>query len=304
MKTSDDQKNKESKMIDSFLDSLWLEQGLSKSTLDAYRSDLKLLKVWAKKRELKMDEISRPDLLEFIAFKAEQGSSARTSARMLSSLRRFYTYLMQQEIISTNPTDKISMPKIGRSLPVLLTENEVLKLIKAPNTKKPLGFRDRVMLELLYATGLRVSELVKLEVNQVNLNQGYLRVMGKWDKERLVPMGKTAKRWMKNYLNGPIQEILNDRQSDCLFPTRTSTSMSRQAFWQIIKKYAMKVGISAKLSPHSLRHAFATHLINHGADLRVVQMLLGHSDLSTTQIYTHIAQHRLKDLHEKHHPRG
>ena len=304
MKTSDDQKNKESKMIDSFLDSLWLEQGLSKSTLDAYRSDLKLLKVWAKNRELKMDEISRPDLLEFIAFKAEQGSSARTSARMLSSLRRFYTNLMQQEIISTNPTDKISMPKIGRSLPVLLTENEVLKLIKAPNTKKPLGFRDRVMLELLYATGLRVSELVKLEVNQVNLNQGYLRVMGKGDKERLVPMGKTAKRWMKNYLNGPIQEILNDRQSDCLFPTRTSTSISRQAFWQIIKKYAMKVGISAKLSPHSLRHAFATHLINHGADLRVVQMLLGHSDLSTTQIYTHIAQHRLKDLHEKHHPRG
>ena len=304
MKTSDDQKNKESKMIDSFLDSLWLEQGLSKSTLDAYRSDLKLLKVWAKNRELKMDEISRPDLLEFIAFKAEQGSSARTSARMLSSLRRFYTYLMQQEIISTNPTDKISMRKIGRSLPVLLTENEVLKLIKAPNTKKPLGFRDRVMLELLYATGLRVSELVKLEVNQVNLNQGYLRVMGKGDKERLVPMGKTAKRWMKNYLNGPIQEILNDRQSDCLFPTRTSTSISRQAFWQIIKKYAMKVGISAKLSPHSLRHAFATHLINHGADLRVVQMLLGHSDLSTTQIYTHIAQHRLKDLHEKHHPRG
>ena len=304
MKTSDDQKNKESKTIDSFLDSLWLEQGLSKSTLDAYRSDLKLLKVWAKNRELKMDEISRPDLLEFIAFKAEQGSSARTSARMLSSLRRFYTYLMQQEIISTNPTDKISMPKIGRSLPVLLTENEVLKLIKAPNTKKPLGFRDKVMLELLYATGLRVSELVKLEVNQVNLNQGYLRVMGKGDKERLVPMGKTAKRWMKNYLNGPIQEILNDRQSDCLFPTRTSTSISRQAFWQIIKKYAMKVGISAKLSPHSLRHAFATHLINHGADLRVVQMLLGHSDLSTTQIYTHIAQHRLKDLHEKHHPRG
>ena len=304
MKTSDDQKNKESKVVDSFLDSLWLEQGLSKSTLDAYRSDLKLLNVWAKNRELKLDEISRPDLLEFIAFKAEQGSSARSSARMLSSLRRFYTYLMQQEIISTNPTEKISMPKIGRSLPVLLTENEVLQLIKAPNTKKPLGFRDRVMLELLYATGLRVSELVKLEANQVNLNQGYLRVMGKGDKERLVPMGKTAKRWMKNYLNGPIQEILNDRQSDCLFPTRTSTSISRQAFWQIIKKYAMKVGISAKLSPHSLRHAFATHLINHGADLRVVQMLLGHSDLSTTQIYTHIAQHRLKDLHEKHHPRG
>ncbi len=177
MKTSGDQKNTESQTIDSFLDSLWLEQGLSKSTLDAYRSDLKLLVKWARNRELSLENISRPDLLEFIAYKAEQGSSARSSARMLSSLRRFYTHLMQQEIISTNPTEKISMPKIGRSLPVLLTENEVLQLIKAPNTKKPLGFRDRTMLELLYATGLRVSELVKLEVKQVNLNQGYLRVM-------------------------------------------------------------------------------------------------------------------------------
>ena len=304
MKTSDDQKITESRMVDSFLDSLWLEQGLSKSTLDAYRSDLKLLDLWARNQELSLETISRPDLLEFIAYKAEKGSSARSSARMLSSLRRFYTYLMQQELISLNPTEKISMPKIGRSLPVLLTENEVLKLIKAPNTKKSLGFRDRAMLELLYATGLRVSELVKLEVNQINLNKGYLRVMGKGNKERMVPMGKTAKRWMKNYLNGPINDILGDRQSDCIFPTRTSTSISRQAFWQIIKKYALKVGINAQLSPHSLRHAFATHLINHGADLRVVQMLLGHSDLSTTQIYTHIAQHRLKDLHEKHHPRG
>ena len=239
MKTSGDQKNTESKTIDSFLDSLWLEQGLSKSTLDAYRSDLKLLNKWARNRELSLENISRPDLLEFIAYKAEQGSSARSSARMLSSLRRFYTHLMQQEIISINPTEKISMPKIGRSLPVLLTENEVLQLIKAPNTKKPLGYRDRTMLELLYATGLRVSELVKLEVKQVNLNQGYLRVMGKGDKERLVPMGNTAKRWMKNYLNGSIHEILGDRQSDCLFPTRTSTSISRQAFWQIIKKYAL-----------------------------------------------------------------
>ena len=304
MKTSDDQEITESKIVDSFLDSIWLEQGLSKSTLDAYRSDLKLLDLWARNRELSLDTVSRPDLLEFIAYKAEKGSSARSSARMLSSLRRFYTYLMQQELISTNPTEKISMPKIGKSLPVLLTEDEVLKLIKAPNTKKALGFRDRTMLELLYATGLRVSELVKLEVNQINLNQGYLRVMGKGNKERMVPMGNTAKRWMKNYLNGPINEILGDRQSDCIFPTRTSTSISRQAFWQIIKKYALKVGINAQLSPHSLRHAFATHLINHGADLRVVQMLLGHSDLSTTQIYTHIAQHRLKDLHEKHHPRG
>ena len=304
MKTSVDDKNIKPQFIDSFIDSLWLEQGLSKSTLDAYRSDLNLLNSWAKDRHLTLEQVSRPDLLEFIAYKAEKGSSARSSARMLSSLRRFYTHLMQHEVISKNPTERISMPKIGRSLPVLLTENEVLQLIKAPSTKKPLGYRDRTMLELLYATGLRVSELVKLEANQVNLNQGYLRVMGKGNKERMVPMGNTAKRWMKNYLNGPIQEILGDRQSDFLFPTRTSTSISRQAFWQIIKKYALKVGITSKLSPHSLRHAFATHLINHGADLRVVQMLLGHSDLSTTQIYTHIAQHRLKDLHEKHHPRG
>ncbi len=207
MKTSGDQKNTESQTIDSFLDSLWLEQGLSKSTLDAYRSDLKLLVKWARNRELSLENISRPDLLEFIAYKAEQGSSARSSARMLSSLRRFYTHLMQQEIISTNPTEKISMPKIGRSLPVLLTENEVLQLIKAPNTKKPLGFRDRTMLELLYATGLRVSELVKLEVKQVNLNQGYLRVMGKGGKERLVPMGNTAKSEIINLIDEILKTI-------------------------------------------------------------------------------------------------
>ena len=198
--------------------------------------------------------------------------------------------------------DWVQRPSRSRSLPKTLGKSELKKLLLA--AKQSEDCLASPIVTIMLDTGLRVSELVKLEVNQVNLNQGYLRVMGKGDKERLVPMGKTAKRWMKNYLNGPIQEILNDRQSDCLFPTRTSTSISRQAFWQIIKKYAMKVGISAKLSPHSLRHAFATHLINHGADLRVVQMLLGHSDLSTTQIYTHIAQHRLKELHEKHHPRG
>ena len=291
-------------IIDAFIDSIWLEQGLSKSTLSAYRSDINVLGKWASNKHLEIEDISRADLLDFIADKAHSGISARTSARMLSSFRRFYGYLFQEEIISTNPTEKISMPKIGKSLPKLLTEEEVLQLIKAPNSKKPLGFRDRTMLEILYATGLRVSELVSLKLADVNLNQGYVRVMGKGSKERLVPMGNIAKRRLKNFLDGPITEILGERQSEFLFPTKTSKHMSRQAFWQIIKKYSKKVGIKSDLSPHSLRHAFATHLINHGADLRVVQMLLGHSDLSTTQIYTHIAQHRLKDIHQKHHPRG
>jgi len=304
MKTSEDNNSSANLIIDRFIDSIWLEQGLSKATLSAYRSDLKILSQWAEKKRLTIDNISRADLLDFITHKANSGSSSRTSARMLSSYRRFYGYLFQQEIISSNPTEKISMPKFGRTLPKLLSEEQVIRLIKAPNTKKPLGFRDRTMLEILYATGLRVSELVTLKQGNLNLNQGYIRVMGKGSKERLVPMGSIAKRWLNRYLNGPIIEILGERQYDYLFPTRTSESISRQAFWQIVKKYSNKVSIDSDLSPHSLRHAFATHLINHGADLRVVQMLLGHSDLSTTQIYTHIAQHRLKDLHQKHHPRG
>lgn len=304
MKTSGDNNSSANLIIDRFIDSIWLEQGLSKATLSAYRSDLKVLNQWAVNKQLTIDNISRADLLDFIAHKANSGSSSRTSARMLSSYRRFYGYLFQQELISSNPTEKISMPKLGRTLPKLLSEEQVIRLIKAPNTKKPLGFRDRTMLEILYATGLRVSELVSLKQGNLNLNQGYVRVMGKGSKERLVPMGSIAKRWLNRYLNGPIIEILGERQSDYLFPTRTSESISRQAFWQIVKKYSNKVSIDSDLSPHSLRHAFATHLINHGADLRVVQMLLGHSDLSTTQIYTHIAQHRLKDLHQKHHPRG
>ena len=304
MKTSEGNNSSANLIIDRFIDSIWLEQGLSKATLSAYRSDLKVLNQWAVNKQLTIDNISRADLLDFIAHKANSGSSSRTSARMLSSYRRFYGYLFQQELISSNPTEKISMPKIGRTLPKLLSEEQVIRLIKAPNTKKPLGFRDRTMLEILYATGLRVSELITLKQGDLNLNQGYIRVMGKGNKERLVPMGSIAKRWLGRYLNGPIIEILGERQSDYLFPTRTSESISRQAFWQIVKKYSNKVSIDSDLSPHSLRHAFATHLINHGADLRVVQMLLGHSDLSTTQIYTHIAQHRLKDLHQKHHPRG
>ena len=251
-----------------------------------------------------MRKISRADLLDFISERANLGSSSRSSARQLSTFRRFYNYLYQQEIISQNPTIKISMPKLGRPLPKMISEEEVIKLIKAPVVKKPLGFRDRTMLEVLYATGLRVSELIQLKQAQLNLNQGFVRVLGKGNKERLVPLGGIAKSWLKRYLKGPIHEILGGRNIDYLFPTRTSEYISRQAFWQLVKKYANKSGIKSNLSPHTLRHAFATHLLNHGADLRVVQMLLGHSDLSTTQIYTHVAQQRLKDIHEKHHPRG
>jgi len=290
--------------IDNFIDSIWLEQGLSKATLDAYRSDLNGLENWTIKKGFTLINISRADLLDYISERAKNGSSSRSSARMLSSFRRFYGYLFHQELIDSNPTEKVSMPKISRSLPQIISEEQVLRLIKAPIAKKSLGCRDRTMLELLYATGLRVSELVKLKKNQLNLNQGFIRVVGKGDKERLVPIGTISQRWLKKYLDTAFHEIIGDRQTDYLFPTKTSDAMSRQAFWQIIKKYSKKADIEVHLSPHTLRHAFATHLINHGADLRVVQMLLGHSDLSTTQIYTHIAQARLKDLHEKHHPRG
>ena len=290
--------------IDNFIDSIWLEQGLSKATLDAYRSDLNGLENWTTKKGFTLINISRADLLDYISERAKNGSSSRSSARMLSSFRRFYGYLFHQELIDSNPTEKVSMPKISRSLPQIISEEQVLRLIKAPIAKKSLGCRDRTMLELLYATGLRVSELVKLKKNQLNLNQGFIRVVGKGDKERLVPIGTISQRWLKKYLDTAFHEIIGDRQTEYLFPTKTSDAMSRQAFWQMIKKYSKKADIEVHLSPHTLRHAFATHLINHGADLRVVQMLLGHSDLSTTQIYTHIAQARLKDLHEKHHPRG
>jgi integrase/recombinase XerD len=222
----------------------------------------------------------------------------------LSSFRRFFRYLVRESVIRDDPTAQIAMPKIGRSLPKSLTEEEVESLLGAPAVGDPLGNRDRTMLEVLYATGLRVSELVNLRYSQVNLNQGVIRILGKGNRERLIPLGEEAVRWLNEFARAARGEILLERQTDYLFPTRRGDRMTRQAFWHIIKRYARKAGVDRDLSPHTLRHAFATHLLNHGADLRVVQMLLGHSDLSTTQIYTHVARERMKELHQQHHPRG
>ncbi len=291
-------------LVDRFLDAIWMERGLSSNTLGAYRADLMTLWRGLSERNISIEKAEKADLLEFMARRIESGAKPRSTARQLSSFRRFFRYVMQQGLRDTDPTADIDMPRIGRSLPKTLTEDEVDALLAAPQTEDPLGFRDRAMLELLYATGLRVSELINLKQSQVNFNQGVLRIVGKGDRERLIPLGEEAQRWLRDFIEGPRMEILLERQTDFLFPTRRGDRMTRQAFWHIIKRYAEKAGIEKKLSPHSLRHAFATHLLNHGADLRVVQLLLGHSDLSTTQIYTHVARERLKDLHEQHHPRG
>jgi integrase/recombinase XerD len=290
--------------VEQFLDALWSEKGLSRNTLAAYRTDLKSLACWLAARHKTLDDASRADLLEFIAWRVEGGARPRSTARQLSSLRRYYRFSVREGRRSDDPTAKISMPKVGRPLPKALTEDEVESLLDAPDTDDALGHRDRTMLEVLYATGLRVTELVNLRLNQINLNQGVMRVVGKGDRERLIPLGEESVDWIEQFLRGPRTEILLDRQSDFLFPTRRGDHMTRQAFWHLIKRYAAKASVDKKLSPHTLRHAFATHLLNHGADLRVVQMLLGHSDLSTTQIYTHVARERLKDLHAQHHPRG
>lgn len=291
-------------IIDKFLDAIWMERGLSVNTLGAYRADLMALKRWLTQRDISLIYATRADLLAFIAWRTQEGAKPRSTARQLSSFRRFYRFLLRDGVIGEDPTLKIDMPKIGRSLPRSLTEDEVESLLAAPDTRDPLGHRDRTMLEVLYATGLRVTELINLRQNEINLNQGVLRVSGKGERERLIPLGDEAQNWLRDFLAGPRVEILLERQTDYLFPTRRGDRMTRQAFWHIIKRYTKKADIKGKLSPHTLRHAFATHLLNNGADLRVVQMLLGHSDLSTTQIYTHVAQARMKELHSQHHPRG
>ncbi len=291
-------------LVDQFLDAIWMERGLSKNTLGAYRADLMTLGRGLAESDKTIDTAEKSDLLDFIAKRVESGAKPRSTARQLSSFRRFFRYIMREGLRDTDPTADIEVPRIGRSLPKTLSEDEVDSLLNAPNTDEPLGHRDRAMLELLYATGLRVSELISLKQSQINFNQGVLRIIGKGDRERLIPIGEQSQRWLKDFIDGPRMEILLERQTDYLFPTRRGDCMTRQAFWHIIKRYAEKADIRQNMSPHSLRHAFATHLLNRGADLRVVQMLLGHSDLSTTQIYTHVARERLKDLHGEHHPRG
>jgi len=291
-------------LVDRFLDAIWMERGLSQNTLGAYRADLMTLARGLAEHEKSIDQADKADLLVFIAKRVESGAKPRSTARQLSSFRRFFRYIMREGMRDTDPTADIEMPRIGRSLPQTLTEDEVDSLLNAPNTDEPLGHRDRAMLELLYATGLRVSELINIKQSQINFNQGVLRIVGKGDRERLIPLGEESQRWIRDFIDGPRMEILLERQTDYLFPTRRGDRMTRQAFWHIIKRYAEKASIRSKMSPHSLRHAFATHLLNRGADLRVVQLLLGHSDLSTTQIYTHVARERLKDLHREHHPRG
>jgi integrase/recombinase XerD len=291
--------------VESFIDALWLERGLSENTLTAYRSDLAAFLAWLDaERSRQAAEAQRLDLLDYLALLSRQGRKPRSTARSLSCLRQFYGHLLRQGRISEDPVSRVEAPRLGRPLPKTLTEPEVERLLAAPDTEDPRGHRDRTMLEVLYASGLRVSELVGLQPQAINVNQGVVRVTGKGDKERLVPLGEEATRWVIDYVRGSRGAILGGRCSEYLFPTARSDCMTRQAFWQLIKRYAVVAGIVKPLSPHTLRHAFATHLLNHGADLRVVQMLLGHSDLSTTQIYTHVAKERLKQLHARHHPRG
>ncbi len=294
--------NKSNQVIDSFLDTLWMERGLSKNTLSAYRSDLIHYSIWLQPKKVDLVKAESKDILAYLS--SSDSVSARTVARRLSSLRRLYEYLLREDQIKHNPVSNIDAPRLGRTLPKSLTEAEVEALLNAPDTKQATGVRDKAMLELLYATGLRVSELVGLTIQQVNLRQGVVRVTGKGKKERLIPMGEEANLWLERYLSSSRSEILNNVLSDAMFPSNRGNAMTRQTFWHIVKRYAKVAGVKKTLSPHVLRHAFATHLINHGADLRVVQMLLGHSDISTTQIYTHVARERLKDLHAEHHPRG
>jgi len=294
--------NKSKQIIDSFLDSLWMERGLSENTLSAYRSDLTKFSIWLQQQKIELVKAGPTDILAYLG--SLESKSVRTVARRLSSLRRLYEYLLREDQIKQNPVSNVDAPRLGRTLPITLTENEVDALLDAPDTKQTIGLRDKCMLEILYAAGLRVSELVNLTIQQVNLRQGVVRVTGKGKKERLVPLGEEATQWLDQYLVSARSEILKNAMTDVLFPSNRGKAMTRQTFWYMIKRYAIVAGIKKTLSPHVLRHAFATHLINHGADLRVVQMLLGHSDISTTQIYTHVARERLKDLHAEHHPRG
>ena len=291
--------------IERYIDAMWMEKGLSDNTLSSYRSDLRHYNIWLGMEKGKsILRADRADLLAYLGARLHKGQSQRSTARFMSCVRGFYRYSLREGRLTIDPTLDVDSPNLGRPLPKSLSEQDVERLLRAPDTDIALEFRDRTMLEMLYACGLRVTELTSLKIVQVSLNQGVVRVFGKGSKERLVPMGEEALMWLKRYLAGPRSELLKGNLNDVLFPSRRGTQMTRQTFWYRIKIYAERAQIKKDLSPHTLRHAFATHLLNHGADLRVVQMLLGHSDLTTTQIYTHVAKQRMQELHAKHHSRG
>lgn len=295
----------EQQLIERFLDAIWMELGLSQNTLAAYRNDLASLALWCQQQNVLLCQVDQAELQAFLAHRYVQGSKNRSAARLLSSMRRFYIWLLRQSLIQHDPVSLIEAPKPEKPLPKTLTEEQVSELLHAPLVDA-LGLRDKAMLETLYATGLRVSELVGLSFSQVSLDPGVVRVMGKGDKERLVPLGEEAVEALQVYMQQAREDLMQGRPPcNALFVTRRGKGMTRQAFWYLLKRYALVVGIEPdSLSPHTLRHAFATHLLNHGADLRVVQMLLGHSDISTTQIYTHVANQRLQALYQQHHPRA
>jgi integrase/recombinase XerD len=293
--------------IDRFIDSLWAQKGLAELTLAAYQQDLSLFSRWLAERGRDLQGADQASIQQFLAQRFDQGSSARSNARLLSTLKQYYRHLVRQGDRQDHPTALVSAPRIHRSLPQAMAENDVERLLQAPDLDSDYGLRDRCMLELMYSSGLRVSELVGLQLNQVNAKLGLVRLLGKGSKERVVPVGEEALYWLNRYLKQArpaLQKTGAAATSDALFLSSRGSAITRQAFWQNIKKHLLTAGVKTAFSPHSLRHAFATHLLNHGADLRTVQMLLGHSSLSTTQIYTHIAQSRLQSIHAKHHPRG
>jgi integrase/recombinase XerD len=294
--------------VDAFIDAIWLEEGLSKNTLVAYRRDLTLYSKWLAEQARNLNDSAELDLQSYFSHRHTPGSKATSANRRLTVFKRYFRWALRENQIQTDPTLKLQSAKQALRVPKTLTEAQVEALLAAPDTSNALGMRDRTMLELMYASGLRVSELVDLRVFNVSLNDNVLRVLGKGSKERLVPFGEVAAQWLRQYLGAPRQELLGDKQTQDLFVTvrgpTAGSAMSRVMFWMLVKKYALAAGIRSALSPHTLRHAFATHLLNHGADLRAVQMLLGHADISTTTIYTHVARERLAQLHAAHHPRG
>ena len=298
-------REKSDPIVEQFVNALWLEQGLSENTLSAYRQDLDQFRHWLLETfSIGICSAEASHILSYLTYRLRKRIKARSTARTLSCLRRFYRYMLREKLIANDPTLNIDNPRQPRLLPKGLSETEVEQLLAAPELTDPLGLRDRAMLELMYGSGLRVSELVSLRTDQLSVQQGMIRLTGKGDKERVVPMGEYTLEWLCQYLNEAREALTKGSGCDVLFPSRRGREMTRQTFWHRVKKYALQAGIRSDISPHTLRHAFATHLLNNGADLRVVQLLLGHSSLSTTQIYTHVAQHRLKTMHAQHHPRA